>query len=79
MPRLDPDDLRAYAARDWSITNVARAREPVSVRVGLGIALYEAMRTTRPGWPTDQDRIRDLESHCRVRSLLDRARHVGAR
>lgn len=50
MPRLDPADLRAYAARDWSITDA-----------------------------TDQDRIGDLESHCRVRSLLDRARHVGAR
>ena len=83
MPLLDPADLRAYAGRDWSAPErLARqdcARLSVAERVAIGIALYEAARTTQPDWPDAAARAADLLHHRRMRSLLDRAAHVGAR
>lgn len=52
---------------------------PIARRVELGIALYEAARATRPGWPDEATRRADFESHLRVKALLKRAAHVGAR
>lgn len=83
MTRLDPTQLRDYAARDWGrperLARVHRAAQPVALKVALAIALYEAARATCPGWPDDATRRADLASHLRVRALLDRAAHVGAR
>lgn len=83
VPRLDPDDLRRYAARDWSaperLARRARAAQSVEERVQLAIALYEAARKTRPGWPDEATRRADLEHHLRLKSLMERAAHVGAR
>ena len=82
MPRLDPDDLRAYAARDWNAidaeTRRRRARLPVAKKVELAVALYEAARATRPDGSDDDARREDLAAHLRVKTLLDRASHVGA-
>ncbi|MEQ8460619.1 MAG: hypothetical protein RLO52_10780 [Sandaracinaceae bacterium] len=83
MDRLDPDELRAYAARDWGaperLAREMRARMPTDEKVRIAIALYEAAKATRPDWPDDATRRADLDSHLRVRALLDRASHVGAR
>lgn len=83
MPRLDPDDLRAYANRDWRaperLARAERARLPLEQKVRLAIELYEAARATRPDWPDEATRRADLESHLQVRALLDRAADVGAR
>lgn len=83
MTRLDPDDLRRYARRDWEaparLARQDRARQPIEVKVRLAIELYEAARATRPCWPDTATRQADFEAHCRVRALLDRAAHVGAR
>ncbi len=83
MPRLDPSDLRAYAARDWGaperLARAERARRPRAEKIALGIELYESARRTCPAWPTEADRRADLEAHRRLKRLLDRARHVGAR
>ena len=83
MTTLDPDALRAYAARDWDaparLARQARAALPIARKVEIAIALYEAARATRPGWPDEATRRADLEDHLRVRALLDRASHVGAR
>jgi len=80
---LDPEDLRSYASRDWSaperLARRARAQQPVSEKVRIAIELYEAARRTRPDWPTDEQRKADLAMHLRLRALLDRAAHVGAR
>ena len=80
---LDPNDLRAYAARDWAaperLARQARALQPVSHKVALGIELYEAARNTQPGWPSDEVRKGDLECHIRLRQALRRAPHVGTR
>lgn len=83
MSRLDPNYLRSYAHRDWRaperLARAHRARQPVERKVQLAIELYEAVRATRPDWPDDAPRRADLESHLRVRALLDKAAHVGAR
>ena len=83
MPRLDPAELRAYARRDWGaperLSRRRNANLPVADKVRLAIALSEAARATRPDWPDDAARRADLETHLRVRALLDRAAHVGAR
>ena len=82
-PRLDPAELRAYARRDWDaperLSRRRRVNLPVADKVRLAIDLSEAARATRPDWPNDATRRADLESHLRVRALLDRAAHVGAR
>lgn len=70
-------------ARDYGLldrlTLADRARRPVEEKVAVAIALHEAMRTTRPGWPSESDRLADLREHQRVAELLWRARHVAAR
>ena len=81
--RLDPDELRAYARRDWTIPERLARRDramlPVAERVRIAIALYEAARATTPSWPDAETRRADFESHIRVKALLDRARDVGRR
>jgi len=80
---LNPEDLRSYAKRDWSaperLARRARARQPVRTKIRIAVELYEAARRTRPEWPTDQQRKKDLQMHLRLRALLDRAADVGAR
>jgi hypothetical protein len=81
--RLDPDDLRRYARRDWGaperLARRARARQTVAQKVALAVSLYEAARAATPHWPDPATRQRDLQSHINVRQLLERAAHVGAR
>ncbi len=83
MTRLDPDELRAFANRDWTgfdrVTREARAALSVQEKVRLAIELYESARRTRPDWPSDDDRRADLEAHLRMKALLQRAAHVGRR
>ena len=83
MRRLDDQDLRAYAQRDWGaperLARRERARLPVARKVWLSVQLYEAARATRPGGPDEAVRRADLATHRRVRALLDRAPHVGRR
>ncbi len=83
MPKLDPTGLRAFVDRDWSIvaraTREARAAMPVEEKVRIAIELFEAAQRAVPGWPDDATRRADLAHHLRVRALLDRAAHVGAR
>lgn len=83
MPVLDPDDLRAYARRDWTaperLSRAARAEQPVERKVELAIALYEAARRTTPTPIWEAARREDFEHHRRLKRLLHRARHVGAR
>ncbi len=82
MSRLDPDELRAYARRDWGaperMSRARRAAMPVAQKVALAVALYEAARRSLA--PADHEAARraDLEHHLRLRALLDRAARVGA-
>lgn len=81
--RLNPEELRSYARRDWSaperLARRQRARQPIERKVQISIALYEAAKATRPEWPDEQTRKADLSAHLRVKALLDKAAHVGAR
>ena len=83
VPPLDVTELRNYAGRDWGLPErLARKRRvnlPVGQKVRLAIDLYEAARSTRPGWPDDAMRRADLATHQRVRALLDRSAHVSRR
>ena len=86
LPRLDPEALRAYARyarRDWSAPEKLARRErvarPVAEKVKMAVQLYEAARATRPEWPDEATRRADFEHHLRLRALLDKAAHVGAR
>lgn len=83
MRLFDDADLRAYAHRDWGaparLARRERVRLPVERKVQLAVQLYEAARAARPGWPDEETRRSDLATHQRVRSLLDRAAHVGHR
>lgn len=83
MERLDPEGLRSFARRDWQrvewLSRQAHAAQSPEERIRLAISLYEGSRATRPGWPDDTERRADLESHLRMRHLLDRAAHVGTR
>lgn len=83
VPQLDPDELRAYAARDWSaperLARRERSQRPVNEKVALAIELYEAARATRPGWPDEATRRADLAHHLRMCELLRRAGDVGPR
>ncbi len=83
LPRLDPDELRRFARRDWGaparLSRAIRAAMPVEDKVRLAISLYESARALRPDWPDDSTRLADLRAHRRMRELLNRAAHVGAR
>jgi len=83
MPRLDPDELRAYANRDWGaperLSRPVRAAQSVQTRMRLAIELYESMKSTHPHWPDDATRRADFEHHVRLKALMQRAAHVGTR
>jgi hypothetical protein len=69
--------------RDWNRFDradlLARVRQPVDVKVAMAVALYEAAKATLPGWPTDEDRRRDLAHHQAYCGTLRRAFGGGAR
>lgn len=83
MARIDPAELREYARRDWAaperLARQDRANQSLARKIQLVVELYEAARALRPGWPDEETRRSDLQSHLRVRALLDDAAHVGAR
>lgn len=83
MRPLDPTELREYARRDWDapqrLARRARAEQPLARKIRLAVELYEAARSAKPHWPDEATRRADLQSHLRVRALLDEAAHVGAR
>jgi len=83
MTRLDTRGLLEFVSRDWEaparLSRAARASRSIPEKVALAIALYEAARATKPGWPDEATRRADLEAHLRVKRLLARAAHVGAR
>jgi hypothetical protein len=83
MTRLDPEELRRYARREWGrperLVRGRRTQQPVERKVQIAIELYEATKTTRPDWPDERTRRADFDAHVRLRALLDKAANVGAR
>lgn len=83
---MTPDDIRAFATRDWAAVRDADAshwaaefqkRGPAAT-VAASRALWEHARRVRPEWPTAHDSDRDLAEHLRLKRLLDRAAHAFA-
>jgi hypothetical protein len=83
VTRLNPEDLRRYARRDWAaperLARRERARQPLALKIDIAIALYEAAKVTNPTWPDEATRRADFEAHLRLKTLLDEATDVGAR
>ena len=84
---MTPDDIRAFATRDWAAVRNADAahwaaefkeRGPAAT-VAASRALWEHARRIRPEWPTPDHSDRDLAEHLRLKRLLDRAAHAFAR
>jgi hypothetical protein len=78
---LDPmtrkEQLRAYAKRDWNALAQAKraywhAMQPAD-RIFAADELRRFAESTHAGWPTADDRRRDLDSHIRLARLLLRA------
>ena len=80
--RVDPDDLRAYAHRDWSpyerLTAEDWGRRPITDHVRVSDQLWAEARAVHPDWPSAADRLADYTHHCRLAALLRQARGVGA-
>jgi len=73
-------DLVRFARRDWDALAESKTAHWRAVKSelgeGAGICIGDALRRSaqaqNPGWPGDDDRARDLESHARVADALER-------
>jgi hypothetical protein len=84
---MRPEDLRAYARRDWNrLAALKRARwrqrrKQLGAKEGFRLAgvLYEHVRCARPDWPSRASRRSDLDHHIalseRLRALRIKAPH----
>jgi len=75
---LSKEDLIAYARRDWkAIEEMKRQRrveqmsrmQPADA-LEIGDALRHHANALLPGWPSDDDRKKDLAVHLRVSESL---------
>lgn len=81
FPRVRKDDVRSFVRRDWSAVASSKAihwervRESEGVGVVLRITdeLLEQARSSHPGWPTEEDRLQDLEAHALLSERFRRA------
>lgn len=76
-----PEDVRAYARREWHLVEALdqehwvrelSERGPLAT-FAASQALWEHMRALRPDWPSDDERRRDLADHIALKRLIDRA------
>jgi hypothetical protein len=75
---MKPEDIRAYVDRDWqAVADAKIAYWAERKRLGspaeslqIGDALLDWVKTLHPDWPTEEDRVRDLDTHLRVSRAL---------
>ena len=73
-----PEDLRAYANRDWGAVAELKAqfwaerksRMSVTEALDLSDALRRQAIAWKPTWPSEADRREDLDTHARVSAAL---------
>ena len=75
---MNPEDLRAFATRDWDL--VAREKErwwaergrelSAAEKLRIGDMLRRHAKRLRPDWPSPEERRQDLETHARVSEAL---------
>lgn len=81
LDEMNPEDLRAYARRNWRAAEMGKrehwAREVAErgllATLEVSQALWEHVRGLRPDWPTPEERRADLVHHVALRRALDRA------
>lgn len=77
---MKPEDLRAFARRDWAAAATAEReawrlrRDRLGPADGLRLTaqLGSAIRALRPDWPSTAEREADLEMHVRLGQALRR-------
>lgn len=78
---MDPEQLRAFARRDWSLLRDLKRRFWLERRLrlgpGEGLRAADELRRhahrVRPHWPTDAARAADLHAHMGLAAKLTRA------
>jgi hypothetical protein len=78
---MRPEDIRAFAKRDWRAIAAVKDEAWLEVRRRLDFkgalahadALRCQVRRVRPDWPTRAERDDDLAVHARVAEVLRRA------
>ncbi len=80
-------DLVAFARRDWKAVEDSKttywktvaASEGIEPLVRAADALRLFAHECHPGWPSEEERVLDLESHARVAFALSHAARVWNR
>jgi len=76
---MSPDEVRAYAHRDWRATERSKrdywagelaTRGPLAT-FEASQALWAHMRRIRPDWPSPEERRADLAHHLALKRALD--------
>ena len=78
---VHPDDVRAFARRDWEAIAAAKNEAWLALRQARGIdgalahadELLRQAREMRSDWPSEEERSEDLAVHTRVSEALRRA------
>ena len=84
---MHPADLAAFARRDWKMVEDSKTtywktladsgdRERL---IHAADALRRFAQECHPGWPSEEERTQDLESHARVASALSHAARLWNR
>lgn len=83
-PRMSRTHLYAFARRDWSA--LARVKEEHLVQSyrehgsqasrAQASALYDHARSHVADFPSEEERLLDLEHHIRLKRLVDKASHA---
>ncbi len=84
---MEPADIKAYLARDWRGAERSKAEywrslkreQGTLVAVRAAEALRLQTRALRPAWPSDEDRVADLNNHAHLAELFARAHRSRAR
>jgi hypothetical protein len=77
---MNPEDLRAFARRDWTAIAKSKARFWIEAKrrmdgaeaLSIGEVLRRQVLAARPDWPSPSERAEDLSTHARVSAALSR-------
>lgn len=78
MRLVKASDIKAFVARDRRLVEAAEAAFWVARKSELGVLealrigenLHREGERQRPDWPTEEERLADLETHLRVSAAL---------
>jgi hypothetical protein len=72
------DGLREYMARDWAAVRESKERywsESLSAadRIRLAESLRLSVLAATPSWPSEENRVNDLDAHVQLAGRIRRA------